>query len=73
MVVVTDTIKPYKSKRPNDTLHMFFIMEDVPPDVVTKPGEEDAVAKRQTERIYSNVISVRNNGTDLVRVHTMMA
>jgi len=52
---------------------MFFIMEDVPPDVVTKPGEEDAVAKRQTERIYSNVISVRNNGTDLVRVHTMMA
>ncbi|KAI4661440.1 uncharacterized protein J4E79_005253 [Alternaria viburni] len=73
VVVVTDTIKPYKSKRPNDTLHMFFIMEDVPPDVVTKPGEEDAVAKRQTERIYSNIISVRNNGTDLVRVHTMMA
>ncbi|KAH6860763.1 hypothetical protein BKA58DRAFT_323113 [Alternaria rosae] len=73
VVVVTDTIKPYKSKRPNDSLHMFFTMEDVPPDDVTKPGGDAAAVKRETARIGSMVISVRDNGKNMVRMHTMLA
>jgi len=54
-------------------MHMFFTIADVPPDDVTKPGEDEAVAKRETGRIDSKLISVRDNGTNLVRLHNMMA
>jgi len=54
-------------------MHIFFAVEDVPQDEVTKPGGDDAAVKRETGRIDSKLISVRDNGTNLVRLHSMMA
>ncbi|KAI4638163.1 hypothetical protein J4E93_010319 [Alternaria ventricosa] len=73
VTVVTNVKSPSSNRRLDYNMHLFFAIEDVPQDAITEPSEEGAVAKRETGRIDSKLISVRNNGTNLVRMHSMMA
>ncbi|KAI4940565.1 hypothetical protein J4E86_010765 [Alternaria arbusti] len=73
VTVVTNQPSPSKKRRLPFDMHIFFAVEDVPQDEVTKPGGDDAAVKRETGRIDSKLISVRDNGTNLVRLHSMMA
>jgi len=50
-------------------MHLFFSIGDVPQDEVTKPGEED----KETGRVQSNVLHVRDEGKHVIREHKVMA
>ena len=73
VTVVTNEKSPSRNRRLMFDMHIFFAVEDVPPDDVTKPGGDDSAVKRETGRIDSKLVSVRDNGTNLIRLHTMMA
>ncbi|KAI4912818.1 hypothetical protein J4E90_006224 [Alternaria incomplexa] len=73
VTVVTNEKSPSRNRRLMFDMHIYFAVEDVPPDDVTKPGGDDSAVKRETGRIDSKLISVRDNGTNLVRLHSMMA
>ena len=69
---MTNVKSPSRNRRLAFDMHIFFAIEDVPQDQVTKPGGDDAAVKRETGRIDSKLISVMDNGTSLVRLHSMM-
>jgi hypothetical protein len=58
-------------KQPRIEMHLFFTIEDVPTDKVTKddPGEQ----KPGGGELGSTVLHIRNEGRDVVRVHTMQS
>ena len=70
--VVTNEKSPFKGRHNNFDMHILFSIEDVPSDEVTKPGEQ-ATAKREVGRVDTKILSVRNRGKNVVRLHTMMA
>lgn len=58
-------------KQPRIEMHLFFTIEDVPTDKVTKddPGEQ----KPGGGELGSTVLHIRNEGRDVVRVHDAVA
>jgi hypothetical protein len=72
VTVVTNEKSPFKNRKLHYDLHIFFSIEDVPPDDVTRPGGQ-AAAKREMGRVDTRIASVENQGRNMVRVHTMMA
>ena len=57
------------SRMVGEEMHLFFSIGDVPQDEVTKPGEED----KETGRVQSNVLHVRDEGKHVTREHKVMA
>jgi hypothetical protein len=74
VTVVTNEPSPKKNRKLNKEMHIFFSFEDVPADSVTKPGEEKrTVVRREMGRVESKLLSVRDEGRNMVREHIIMA
>jgi hypothetical protein len=70
-IVTNEPVRSRFGERPQTDMHIFFTIEDVPADKVTKddPGEQ----KPGGGELGSTVLHVRNEGRDVIRIHTMQS